>query len=141
MLYKISTDINTLNEAIEEFQKVGSFCLSRNIAYLYTDVDIKEVKYVKGFKILTFNNYKSYSNNSKSIEKWCYEKLCEEELKQYEQSEDCQNKLRELNQYMDVLESKMGVNSVVEKQAKKTEPKCHVAKATAKRATAKQTTI
>ena len=141
MLYKISTDIDTLNEAIEEFQKVGSFCLSRNIAYLYTDIDIKKVKYVKGFKILTFNNYKSYANNSKSIEKWCYEKLCEEELKQYEQSEDCQNKLKELNKYMDVLESKMGVNSVVKEQTEKTKSKRHIAKATAKRATTKQTTI
>ncbi len=120
MIYKINTNIDTLDKSIDEFKKIGNFCMCKDVFYLETDVDIDKVNYINNYIILTFDNYKKYTNYSKHIEKWCYEKLCEEELKEFEKSEDCQNKLKALNQYMDVLEKEMGVGSGVKQTSKAT---------------------
>lgn len=123
MLYKINVGEENLNKVVLEFKKIGDFCLNKNTFYLDTEMDIADIPYVKNYKIITFNNYKNFSNNSKNIEKWCYDKLYKAELTLYEQSEECQLKLERLNNYMDVLENKWKeANTVAEKTEQNANP-------------------
>lgn len=120
MVYKIR--INSLNfkEAIEKLKDIGSFCFFGDDFFLSTDKDISKIKFISDIIEINSNNYKRYTANSKNLEKWCQMKITQQELSDYEKTEECQSKLKQLNELMDKIE---GRETEVEKVVRTTNSK------------------
>lgn len=85
---------------------ICSFQLSNNVFYIYTnDIDIisqkiKKIKY--SMKEITSDNYMSIKSDI--VRNWAYNKILEEELNEFEKSEACQKRLREISDFIDAAE-------------------------------------
>lgn len=85
---------------------ICSFQLSNNVFYIYTnDISIisqkiKKIKY--SIKEITSDNYMSIESDI--VRNWAYNKILEEELNEFEKSEACQKRLREISDFIDAAE-------------------------------------
>lgn len=105
MIYKI-TITGSFKDAVDKLKDIGSFCFFGNDFFICADKDISKLKFISDIIEINSDNYKMYSSMSKNVEKWCSQKLIEHELTQYEKTEECQAKLKQLNDILDAVESK-----------------------------------
>lgn len=121
MVYKIKIDIDYLDSALISLKDLGDFVLKQDCVFLSTDKDIPDRIFFKEVLEVTPDNYKIYTGFSDTTKTWCLDKLKQKELEDYENSDECQKRLKLLNEYMDKLEKGMGVikNGKTETDTKK----------------------
>ncbi len=106
ILYYINMkDSLLLPELLGLVGKYGDFYFSGRCIYLCADEDFQNVEIPGGIvpRILTPQNYGRYCHNYNS-NKWCSDILSRIQLQEYENSEEGQQKLKAMNDFMDKIE-------------------------------------
>ena len=104
MVYKITIDTDCFDSVLVALKDLGDFVLKQNQVFLYTDKEIPDRDYFQEIIKLNSDNYKMYTNFSDTVKTWCLEKLSKDEVRAFEESDECQKKLKLLNKYIDELE-------------------------------------
>lgn len=102
MIYRV--EIDDFISVFKKLQELGSFCTDGKNIFIATNEEISDVEFIKNPLEINVSNYKLYTNNNTA--KWCLKVLNEEELHRYEQSEECQAKLEEVNNFIDNIEKR-----------------------------------
>lgn len=104
LVYKITIDTDCFDSVLVALKDLGDFVLKQNQVFLYTDKEIPDRDYFQEVIKLNSDNYKMYTNFSDTVKTWCLEKLSKDEVLAFEESDECQKKLKLLNKYIDELE-------------------------------------
>lgn len=101
---EIQKDKN-VSEYIDVLTELGNFVLNNNIVYLDTIKDISVVSQslpIEKCQYITSSNYKSVT--LPFCRKWCADILYKQELLAFEKTQECQERLRFINNQLDILE-------------------------------------
>lgn len=109
MIYKIPfKDVQPLQEIMQKIGDIGEFIYSDKVIFLHTDYDIPSIMKFIGtadgtcVEIINSNNYSQES--SSFVSDWCFNKLLKDKVKDFEESEEGQKKIKQLMDYLDTLE-------------------------------------
>lgn len=101
----LEIQLNKTSKYIELLSSLGDFIISGNYVYLDTLKDISTVSNslpITKCQQITVSNYMYVQNDFGR--KWCHEMLYKHQLMEFEHSEACQKRLREINELLDRFE-------------------------------------
>lgn len=106
MILEIELQKNTkIFDCYKTLMSFGDFVIENNVVYLNTIIDISKVSSslpIEKCRYITNTNYSSIE--SMFPRKWCKEILYKAELSQFEKSKECQERLKYINNQLDILE-------------------------------------
>lgn len=110
MIYKISFNSDNRPEyrvLMDTMARVGDYCYSSRDFFLDTDKTFEELfSLFNGGLIEEIGPSYDLSACSELVKKWCHEKMALKALKEFEQSEEGQSRMREIMAYLDAIEEK-----------------------------------
>lgn len=107
MVLRVKVENLNLSEMFDKISCLGDFIICDKTIYIDTTSKTKTKKVFGNSEIteITSQNYKN--NSSPMVEYWCRSKLIEQELAEYEKTDECQNRLKQISDYLDSLEKFM----------------------------------
>lgn len=106
MIYQIKfKDVSSI-EAIDIMASIGTFCIINQTFFVQTNIDnlyeLHKDK-IENCNKITSLNYQLIKNEV--ARNWCKHKLAEEEMKEFENSPECQARLEAIMGYLDLIEN------------------------------------
>lgn len=106
MVYKIQPDSNDKSFSAK-MAELGNFCIVGSSYFVHCSQKLdllKDFLNCSDITLITSLNYKSVQNDI--VQKWCYENICADVTKDFENSDEGQKKLRIIMAYLDAIEEK-----------------------------------
>lgn len=106
MIYSFKAEKDkTFIEYFNILENLCDFCFHDGVFYINTDLSTDIITDKIGNVKLIDVTYNSISElKSEMIKKWCNEIFYKEELKEFEKTPECQERLIEINNMLDILE-------------------------------------
>lgn len=105
LIYKIKFKGKSFNDIISELYDSGNFCYQNG--FFFIDIEDTSKLSILGeedeLMIIDKFNYTKFTTGD--VRAWCLDVLSKQELVEFERTEECQNRLKEVMTYLDKIES------------------------------------
>lgn len=118
--FKLNDNCNMVT-VIDKLSKLGTFCFSGNVSFLDTTLSKDHAINFLNDNMVFLNEINSSNYDkiqSKVARSWCHEKLLNEELSKFENTFECQQRLKEISDYLDKIEKQKEGDEVARTDAK-----------------------